>query len=561
MGKESAVRFFLLFTAATLFVVAAACSVFATLRLQSVRDDAEREAGIIATRALAPTLARAAGNLTDRELSLFAGTARTLLGDDVRTVRLWNTNGDLLAQAGGDGAAPEDRVAIATANAGGLTASKESAAGGDVLVSYAVLGPGTVLELQQNYQPIAAAVAQSSHELAIYVAIGGVVLALLLPIILWVTVTGFRNEYGRLVLLHRTGQSIRSTLDLTDVLAQLARDAAMFTGSPLALTALVENHGDILVKASYDGLAKTASQHYRKVEEWYLRRCTGMSTVVQSRLDSLPYAVLLGYQPAIRGPVNVMCVPILGRERVAGIVMLVRLAAQGPFRPTEVQMVEEMAALAAMAIEQATLFAQVRSYAEEVEAGYDSTLKVLTAALDTKDSITHGHSERVARLTVMLAREVGVPNEQLVDIERGALLHDVGKIGVPDHVLHKPDTLNEEEWEKMQKHPLMAGLMVSKVGFLEGALPIILYHHERYDGSGYPFGLEGRSIPLEARIFSVVDSYDAMTSDRPYRKAMPPEEAAAEIRRNAGSQFDPEIVDAFTRVVGRLRSGREEEAA
>ena len=128
-------------------------------------------------------------------------------------------------------------------------------------------------------------------------------------------------------------------------------------------------------------------------------------------------------------------------------------------------------------------------------------------------------------------------------------------------MLHKSDALNEEDWESMHKHPLMAGLMVSKVGFLERALPIILYHHERYDGAGYPFGLEGKAIPLEARIFTIVDAYDAMTSDRPYRQAMSSEEAMAELRTNAGTKFDPEIVEAFTRVVERLHPARDEEAA
>jgi putative nucleotidyltransferase with HDIG domain len=561
MGRASTVRFFLLFTAATLLVVAAACSLFIALRLASVRGDAEREAGTITTRTLAPALTREAGDLTMSELSAFTHTANTMLGGDVRTIRLWNPNGDLLAEAGGEGAAPEDRPAIAQAIAQGLAASKQSAAGGDVLVSYAPLVAGAVVEVQQNYQPIAIVVADSSQELIFFISIGGALLALLLPIILWVTINGLRNEYGRLQLLHRTGQSIRATLDLVDVLAQLARDVAMFTGSQLALTALIEERsGDILVKASYSGLTKTVSHQYRKVEEWYLRRCAGTGEVIQSKEESLPYETLLGSSPGMRGQVNLMCVPIPGRERVAGVVMLVRFAAQGPFKPAELQMVEEMVALAAMAVEQATLFDRVRSYAEEVEAGYDSTLKVLTAALDTKDSVTQGHSERVARLTIKLAREVGVPNEQLVDIERGALLHDIGKIGVPDHVLHKPDSLDEQDWEVMQKHPLMAGLMISKVGFLEGALPIILYHHERYDGAGYPFGLEDKAIPLAARIFTIVDAFDAMTSDRPYRRAMPVEDALAEILRHAGTQFDPEIVEAFTRVVERLHPPEEEAA-
>ncbi len=560
MGKQSIVRFFLIFTGATLCVIAAACAMLTMLRVQSLRGQSEHAAGAVSTGALAPALSRDAGSLSERDLSSFTDTATGLLGGDIVAIRLWGPDGTLLAQAG-DGAAPESRSALANAIISGLGTSKESAAGGEVLASYAPLVPRAFLEVQQRYEPIATRISDSTKELVIQLVVGGLLVALLLPIVLWVTINGLMNEYGRLLFLHRTGQSIRETLDLIDMLANFSRDVVTYTGAQIALTALVEdNSGDIIVKASYDGLTKTASHHYRKVEEWYLRRCIGTGEVIQSKEDGLPYETLLGFDPTLRGKVNVLCVPIPGRERVAGLVMAVRFAAQGRFKPAQLQMVQEMAALAAMAVEQATLFSKVRSYAEEVEVGYDSTLKVLTAALDTKDTITQGHSERVARLTVILAREVGVPNEQLVDIERGALLHDVGKIGVPDSILHKPASLNDEEWEKMQKHPLMAGLMVSKVGFLENAIPILLYHHERFDGAGYPFGLEGKAIPLEARIFTVVDAYDAMTSDRPYRLAMDNEDAMAEIIRNSGTQFDPEIVEAFIRVIERIRPTEEEAA-
>jgi HD-GYP domain-containing protein (c-di-GMP phosphodiesterase class II) len=560
MGKQSIVRFFLIFTGATLCVIAAACAMLTMLRVQSLRGQSEHAAGAVSTGALAPALSRDAGSLSERDLSSFADTATGLLGGDIVAIRLWGPDGTLLAQAG-DGAAPENRSTLANAIISGLGTSKESAAGGEVLASYAPLVPRAFLEVQQRYEPIATRISDSTKELVIQLVVGGLLVALLLPIVLWVTINGLMNEYGRLLFLHRTGQSIRETLDLIDMLANFSRDVVTYTGAQIALTALVEdNSGDIIVKASYDGLTKTASHHYRKVEEWYLRRCIGTGEVIQSKEDGLPYETLLGFDPTLRGKVNVLCVPIPGRERVAGLVMAVRFAAQGRFKPAQLQMVQEMAALAAMAVEQATLFSKVRSYAEEVEVGYDSTLKVLTAALDTKDTITQGHSERVARLTVILAREVGVPNEQLVDIERGALLHDVGKIGVPDSILHKPASLNDEEWEKMQKHPLMAGLMVSKVGFLENAIPILLYHHERFDGAGYPFGLEGKAIPLEARIFTVVDAYDAMTSDRPYRLAMDNEDAMAEIIRNSGTQFDPEIVEAFIRVIERIRPTEEEAA-
>jgi HD-GYP domain-containing protein (c-di-GMP phosphodiesterase class II) len=560
MGKQSIVRFFLVFTGATLCVIAAASTMLAVLRAQSLRSESEHTAGEVSTGALASALSREAGGLTNADLSSFSDAARGLIGDDIVAIRLWAPDGTLLAEAG-DGAAPQDRGALTNAIISGLGTTKAASASGDVLASYAPLVPGAVLEVQQRYGPIDAAVTNSTSDLLIQLLVGGLLVALLLPVVLWVSINGLINEYGRLVFLHRTGQSIRETLDVIDMLVNFSRDVVTYTGAQIGLAALVEEAtGDIVVKASYDGLGQKASHHYRKVEEWYLRRCVGTADVVRSKESELPYETLLGYDPTMRGKVNVLCVPIPGRERVAGLIMLVRFAAQGPFRATQVQMVQEMAALAAMAIEQTALFSKVRAYAEEVEVGYDSTLKVLTAALDTKDTVTQGHSERVARLTVMLAREVGVANEQLVDIERGALLHDVGKIGVPDHVLQKPASLDDDEWEKMQKHPLMAGLMVSKVGFLENAVPILIYHHERFDGGGYPFGLEGRAIPLEARIFTVVDAYDAMTSDRPYRLAMTSEDAMAEIIRNSGTQFDPEIVEAFIRVIERIYPSEQEAA-
>jgi HD-GYP domain-containing protein (c-di-GMP phosphodiesterase class II) len=328
------------------------------------------------------------------------------------------------------------------------------------------------------------------------------------------------------------------------------------------MTVLVdEKRDDLLLKTSYDSKSNTSSHHHRKVEEWFLRRCAVTGETVVARQDRLEYHRLLGYEPKAQRPVFIACVAIPGREGPIGVVTIVRDKARGSFKANEVQMVEEMAAQAAMAVEQSLLFAKMRSFADEVELSYDNTLKVLMAALDTKDATTQGHSERVSRLTVSLAKEMGVPEERLVDIERGALLHDVGKIGVPDAVLRKPETLNEGEWEAMQKHPLLAGLMVSKVGFLEGALPILLYHHERYDGSGYPFGLQGEAIPFEARIFTVVDSWDAMTSDRPYRQAMSFREALEEIRRNAGIQFDPEVVQAFTRIISKLQPDARAKAA
>jgi HD-GYP domain-containing protein (c-di-GMP phosphodiesterase class II) len=281
-----------------------------------------------------------------------------------------------------------------------------------------------------------------------------------------------------------------------------------------------------------------------------MRRCVITNTNIIAAQAADAFHQFFSEVP-VEGQVNVLCAPMSLRERVVGVIAIIKPATNRrvPFAMNDVRQVADIAVQGAMAVEQAQLFAKVRKYADEVEVSYDSTLKALTAALDAKDDVTEGHCERVSKLTAHLARSMGVAERQLVDIERGALLHDVGKIGVPDAVLQKPAALNEMEWEAIRKHPLLAGVMISKVGFLEGTTPILLYHHERFDGSGYPFGLAGDRIPLEARIFSVVDAYDAITSHRPYRSARSHEEAMTEIAHHSGTQFDPAVVGSFQRLM------------
>lgn len=188
---------------------------------------------------------------------------------------------------------------------------------------------------------------------------------------------------------------------------------------------------------------------------------------------------------------------------------------------------------------------EVEDLFERLKSSYRVTLEALATALDTRDSETLGHSLRVAACTVAVARRMGVVEPTLTDMYRGALLHDVGKIGVPDAILRKPGRLTPEEWHEMRKHPDLGYRMLEGIKFLEEARQIVLSHQERYDGTGYPRGLKGREIPLGARIFSVVDTLDAMTSDRPYRKAQPYEAARAEIEKYSGVQFDPEVVRVF----------------
>jgi putative nucleotidyltransferase with HDIG domain len=183
-----------------------------------------------------------------------------------------------------------------------------------------------------------------------------------------------------------------------------------------------------------------------------------------------------------------------------------------------------------------------------LENAYRSTLRALTAALETRDAETHGHSERVVTFSLRLGREYGLNSQEMKALEFGSLLHDIGKIGVPDAILRKPAKLTDEEWIRMREHPLHGQQILRGIKFLEGAARVVAQHHEKWDGSGYPLGLKGDEIDICARIFSVADAFDAITSDRVYRQGRPYEAAAQELNEWIGRQFDPKVVEAFHRV-------------
>ena len=197
---------------------------------------------------------------------------------------------------------------------------------------------------------------------------------------------------------------------------------------------------------------------------------------------------------------------------------------------------------------QALLEQRVEEATQNLASAYTQTLEALGAALDSRDVGTESHSRRVHGYSLALAREHGMPDDQLADLAHGVLLHDIGKIGIPDAILLKPGSLTPDEWQVMRTHPEIGKRLIEKIPFLHNAIPVVWCHHEKWDGTGYPRGLKGEAIPLNARIFSVVDAFDAMTFDRPYSKAIAFEAATAEIKRCAGSHFDPQVVESFLRV-------------
>ena len=239
--------------------------------------------------------------------------------------------------------------------------------------------------------------------------------------------------------------------------------------------------------------------------------------------------------------------PLLAKGEVKGVLEVFHR------QPLEVDQewldfLETLAGQAAIAIDNAALVDELLRSNQELAQAYDTTLEGWAAALDLRDDETQGHSIRVTEMTLRLARELNVPPAELAHMRRGALLHDIGKIGIPDSILLKPGPLTDDEWEVMRRHPTYAHELLAPIAYLQPALDIPYSHHERWDGNGYPRRLAGETIPVAARIFAVVDVWDALSYDRPYRDAWPREDVLQYLRDQAGAHFDPKIVESFLRL-------------
>lgn len=252
---------------------------------------------------------------------------------------------------------------------------------------------------------------------------------------------------------------------------------------------------------------------------------------------------------------SALSVPLRVREKIIGVLNVNRGLGHANYTAEDTQLLSVYGTQTAIALENARLYEHTKQDADalnslvvRLEQTYDSTLVALSTALDARDHSTQGHTQRVTAYTVVLARCIGLDKADLVHIERGALMHDIGKIGIADSILLKPGPLSAEEWAEMRKHPELGHQILKAVPFLKETMPLVLCHHEHYDGRGYPQGLAGEAIPLGARLFAVADALDAITSDRPYRKARSFREAREELLRNTGTQFDPQAVEVFSSI-------------
>jgi HD-GYP domain-containing protein (c-di-GMP phosphodiesterase class II) len=241
-------------------------------------------------------------------------------------------------------------------------------------------------------------------------------------------------------------------------------------------------------------------------------------------------------------------VPLEAKGKLNGVLELYHRSPLEP-NPEWLAFLDTLARQTAIAIDNASLFNELQGSNLELRMAYDTTLDGWANALELRDKETEGHSKRVTDLTLRLASAMGITGDDLVQIRRGTALHDIGKMGISDSILFKPGPLTEDEWEIMRLHPTMAYNLLSSIPFLRPALDIPYCHHEKWDGSGYPRGLQGEQIPLQARIFAIIDVWDALINDRPYRKAWREADALAYVKEQAGAHFDPQVVEAFLRLL------------
>lgn len=361
---------------------------------------------------------------------------------------------------------------------------------------------------------------------------------------------------SRLVRLYDIVRSLNSIMDLNHLLISIVASAAeMMNAHGGAVLLLDDDCENLTFVAASGGAAPNLKGIKVPVNErsiaGYVAK-TGVS-VIENDTQNSPFFSGKVDEQTHYVTRKLVCVPLKVQYNLIGVVEVINKTSGEDFNQEDIFLLEALADVAAIAIQNSRLYEDQREKALLLEQSYsklkqthEATMQVLAGMLDMRDDATHGHSRRVVTFTLKIAEVMGVSDpERLRALEQGALLHDVGKIGISDAVLRKPSKLNEDEWQEMKRHPELGYRLLKNIEFLEQTLPTVRHHHEHWDGSGYPTGLSGEEIPIEARIFAVADAFDALTSDRPYSPARTFAQASAILQQESGTTFDPEVVSAF----------------
>lgn len=358
--------------------------------------------------------------------------------------------------------------------------------------------------------------------------------------------TKLKQQMDQLSLLRSIDSAIASGLDLNLLLSMLLERVMTLIHVDAATILLLNSETNLLEFAAGKGFHSNSLQHTRlRLGEGSAGRVALERKMIHTpdlRVDRGEF----DRSPLFRQEsfVTYFGVPLIARGRVLGVLELFH---RSPFLP-DVEFrnfLNTVAGQAAVAIDNAKMFTDLQRSNLELSLAYDATIEGLSRALDLRDKETKEHTFRVTDITVKLAIRLGIDQPSLIHIRRGAILHDIGKVAIPDQILFKPGPLGKEEWAIMRRHPEIAVELLSSVNYLEPALQIPHWHHEKWNGTGYPDGLDHEDIPFAARLFALADVYDALTSKRPYREAWPMEEALRYIEHESGSHFDPQIVPQF----------------
>jgi len=355
-----------------------------------------------------------------------------------------------------------------------------------------------------------------------------------------------QNQLQRLAALHDIDLVINSSLDLRVTLNILLDQVIEKLNVDAAAVMLLNPRTQLLEYSAGRGFRTHNIENYQlRLGEGLTGRAAMERHLLQSLNlteadESFAYPELLSEE----GFLSYYSVPLIAKGHVKGVLDIFGRDILTPDQEW-VNFLETLAGQAAIAIDNTILLEDLHHSNIELTLAYDNTLEGWSRALDLRDRETEGHTQRVVDLSLKIARQLGMNDNELIHVRRGALLHDIGKMGIPDEILFKPGPLSEEEWTIMRRHPVMAYELLYPINYLRPALEIPYCHHERWDGTGYPRGLKGEEIPLAARIFAVVDVWDALTSDRPYRKAWTTKDALNYIQEQKGKQFDSNIVDIF----------------
>jgi HD-GYP domain-containing protein (c-di-GMP phosphodiesterase class II) len=352
------------------------------------------------------------------------------------------------------------------------------------------------------------------------------------------------NQIRRLTALRDVDTAIASSMDLRVTLNILMDNAASQLRADAMSILIYNNNLQILETVAALGFQGSLTRRQYRIGEGLAGRIaiTRQPLHIKTLHQAHEYSRFLWL--ADEKFVSYIGYPLIGKGQIKGVL---EAYFRSPFAPDNdwLEFMQTMAGQAAIAIDNAELFENLQRSNQELSLAYDTTLEGWGKALELRDKETQGHTRRVAELTVGLARRMNISDSEITHIHRGVLLHDIGKMGVPDQILHKTGPLDESEWELMRKHPQYAYDLLYPIAYLRPALDIPYCHHEKWDGTGYPRGLKGEEIPLAARIFAIVDVWDALLSDRPYRKTWTKKETIEYILRESGTRFDPKIVKIF----------------